>query len=370
MMSMTQRPRGYVLAIVLGGMLLAGCSSGTDDSGPTSVDDTGGLAVAPESDLAEGEARVDASEPAADEVTVLEDRAVVYRVSLVLEVDDVADAAQTAAEVATRYGGYVQSEATSGQGAGPAAPGDPTLVEPGFTDEYGVVPPVPPVPPFPPNGTSAVLVLRVPAESYTDAVTDLEALGETVTRTRTADDVTDQVVDVEARIETQEASIDRLQQLLDEAGDVTDVLAIETELTRRIAELESLQARLEQLSNLTDLATVTVTLYPPETVVDEGTGFVAGLRAGWEAFIRSIELGLTALGASLPFLAALALVVVPVVVWLVARHRRGRGQAETLTPGGTEEAAAEQPSESESGISATSTGESPPDAFASPGSDR
>jgi hypothetical protein len=206
-MTMTQRPRSYVLAIVLGGMLLAGCSGGADDTGTTSVDDSGGVAVAPESDLAEGEARIDASESTADQVAVLEDRAVVYRVSLVLEVDDVAAAAQTAAEVATRYDGYVQSEATSGQGAGPVEPGDPTLVEPGSTDEFGIVPPVPPVPPFPPDGTSAVLVLRVPAASYTDAVADLEALGETITRTRTADDVTDQVVDVEARIETRRRGI-------------------------------------------------------------------------------------------------------------------------------------------------------------------
>jgi len=362
---MTRQRRSYVLALVLGGMLLAGCSSGADDSGSMPVDEAGGVAIAPDSDVAEGEARSEASDATVDQVTVLEDRAVVYRVSLVLEVDDVAEAAQTAAQVAARYDGYVQSEATSGQGAG-----DPTVVEPGFTDEYGIVPPVPPVPPIPPDGSSAVLVLRLPAASYTDAVTDLEALGETISRTRTADDVTDQVVDVEARIETQQASIDRLQELLDEAGDVADVLAIETELTRRIAELESLQARLEQLTNLTDLATVTVTLYPPETVVEEGTGFVAGLRAGWEAFIRAVELGLTALGASLPFLAALALVVVPFVVWLVVRHRRSREQAGSTVPAATDEAASETPSTADGAISATATGESPPDAFASPDSDR
>jgi hypothetical protein len=183
-----------------------------------------------------------------------------------------------------------------------------------------------------------VVVLRVPAESYSDVVSELEALGETVSRNRTAEDVTDQVVDVETRIETQEASIDRLQQLLGEATKIADILAIETELTMRIAELESLQARLEQLNDLADLATVTVTFYPPETVVEEGTGFVAGLRAGWDAFLRTVELGLTALGAAIPFLAALALVTVPFVAWLVVRHRRGRSaraaaaaQAETGT---------------------------------------
>ncbi len=358
-----------MLVLLLAGMmLLAGCSSSTDDGGAVSVDEAGGIAVAPESDLAEGELRSEASDASTEQVTVLEDRSVVYRVSLVLEVDDVADAAETAAEVATRYDGYVQSEATSGQGAAPSGSADPTLSEPGLTDEYGTVPPVPPIPP---DGTSAVLVLRVPAASYTDAVADLETLGEIISRTRTADDVTDQVVDVEARIETQQASIDRLQQLLDEAGDVADVLAIETELTRRIAELESLQARLEQLTNQTDLATITVTLYPPETVVDEGTGFVAGLRAGWEAFIRTVELSLTALGASLPFLAALAVVVVPVVVWLVVRHRRSRAQAGSAEhPAETDASTSDQPSGVERETSVASTDDAGPDAFASPDPDR
>ncbi len=178
--------------------------------------------------------------------------------------------------------------------------------------------------PFPSVDAQSVLVLRVPAQRYEQAVDELEALGQTVSRNRNAQDVTQEVVDVATRIETQEASIDRLQTLLGEATKIGDILAIETELTSRIAELESLKARQEQLAAMTDLATITVTLLPPDTVVDEGTGFVAGLEAGWRAFVRSVELGLTALGVALPFLLALAVLTVPLVGWLVVRHRRQR----------------------------------------------
>jgi len=342
-------------------MLLAGCSGGGSDS----AQDEGlagaepGVAVAPEAEVAEDAAHADGGAGVATTDTagtVLQDRSVIYRVSLVMEVDDVAASADEAAAIAARYDGYVQSEATSGRGTTttPVYPGDAEA----YLYEYGIEPGYPPIPP---DGTSAIVVLRVPAQSYADVVDELEGLGETITRSRTADDVTDQVVDVEARIETQETSIDRLQQLLSEASRVSDILAIETELTSRIAELESLEARLEQLNNLTDLATVTVTFYPPETVVAEGTGFVAGLRSGWDAFVRTVELGLTALGAAIPFLAALALVTVPVVVWLVVRHRRQqrrRPDAEHTESGGSAPVA-----------SAVRTGDAPDEPFATPQSD-
>lgn len=358
-MGMTvRRSRSALVALLLGGVVLAGCSGGGGDDGSTGTVDQSELAVAPEGDpnagVAEDEARAETTAgTSAEQVSVLEDRSVIYRVSVVLEVDDVEATATEIAALATRYDGYVQSESTSGTGVD-----SPAASEPLTTDEFGVVPPVPPIPPFPPTGTSAVLVLRVPAATYTEAVDEIESLGETVSRTRTADDVTEQVVDVETRIETQEASIDRLQQLLSEASDIADVLAIETELTRRIADLESLQAQLEQLSTLTELATLTVTLYPPETVVEEGTGFVAGLRAGWDAFVRTVELSLTALGAALPFVAAFALVIVPVTVWLVVRHRRSR--AAEPPPGAG-------PSDAEPDASA---GNAADDAFASPERDR
>lgn len=319
-----RRGRAALLSgLLLGGLLLAGCSGGGSDSAEEGfVGGEPGVAVAPESEVAEDQARAaDGAGVTATDTgsTVLEDRSVIYRVALVLEVEDVTAGVDEASAIAARYGGYVQSESTSGRGDLGVSPG--YYGDPETSLEYGIEPPYPPIPP---DATSGVVVLRVPAESYSDVVSELEALGETVSRTRTADDVTDQVVDVETRIETQEASIDRLQQLLSEASRIADILAIETELTMRIAELESLQARLEQLNDLTDLATVTVTFYPPETVVDEGTGFVAGLRAGWDAFLRTVELGLTALGALTPFVAALALVAVPLVAWLVVRHRRGR----------------------------------------------
>jgi predicted nucleic acid-binding Zn-ribbon protein len=74
-------------------------------------------------------------------------------------------------------------------------------------------------------------------------VEQVEALGEVRYRDRTAEDVTDQVTDVEARVATQRASIARLRVLLDDAADLRDVVTLEGELARREADLDSLLRR-------------------------------------------------------------------------------------------------------------------------------
>jgi hypothetical protein len=252
------------------------------------------------------------------------DRSVITTVDLVVRVDDVDDAATRAAAVARDLDGYVQSESTFG------SPGMPLPVEP-----YGDGTVLPPV-----DQGQAVVVLRVPTERADEAVDALAALGETVSRSRSTDDVTEQVVDVQSRIETQRAAIARLQELLASATTVSDVLAVETQLTTRVAELESLEARQQQLTDLAALATLTATFVPPEAVVEEGTGFTAGLRAGWRAFQRSVELGLTAMGALLPFALVAALLLVPLVVWLTLRTRRNRRRAAAAPPPGASAAAA------------------------------
>jgi hypothetical protein len=314
------RSRARRRALTVAATLLAATALAACSGAPTTESDAvGGMgAVADGAD--EGQAREGGADTAVEDAGVAAgpvvavppsvDRAVISTVDLVVEVDDVEAATVEAEGVAVRFGGYVQSE-SSGAGGVPLPVEPQVWAEPG-SDVSGASA----------GQGQAVLVLRIPAERADDAVESLEALGETVSRSRSTQDVTEQVVDVDSRIESQQASVDRLQQLLADATDIKDVLAVETELTARLAELESLQARQQQLADLTTLATVSVTFALPQTIVEQGTGFVAGLEAGWRAFVRAAELGMTALGALLPFAVFAAVLLVPLLAWLVVRHRR------------------------------------------------
>ncbi|MBT2378747.1 DUF4349 domain-containing protein [Streptomyces sp. ISL-111] len=167
------------------------------------------------------------------------------------------------------------------------------------------------------------LVLRVPQDSYQEVLRKLIGSGKLLSRSSNAKDVTDQVVDVESRIATQRASVKRVRELMDKAEKITDVVALEGELSSRQADLESLLAQQSSLKDRTSLATITLELTEPDAPRKDGTdddpGFMDALGGGWDAFVTMFRWIAVAIGASAPFLVTAALLL---VLWRVLRARR------------------------------------------------
>ncbi|OKJ17695.1 hypothetical protein AMK21_25725 [Streptomyces sp. CB00316] len=170
---------------------------------------------------------------------------------------------------------------------------------------------------------SSNLVLRVPQDSYQEVLRKLTGSGKLLSRSSNAKDVTDQVVDVESRIATQRASVKRVRELMDQAEKITDVVALEGELSSRQADLESLLAQQSSLEDRTSLATITLELTEPDAPRKDGTdddpGFMDALGGGWDAFVTMFRWIAVAIGASAPFLVTAALLL---VLWRVLRARR------------------------------------------------
>ncbi len=99
-------------------------------------------------------------------------------------------------------------------------------------------------------------VLRVPAARFTEVVRQVEALGTVRRRQITGQDVTEEFVDLEARVRNLERQEARLLVLLDRATRISDLMAIEQELARVRGEVERLTGRLRFLSQKVELATV------------------------------------------------------------------------------------------------------------------
>lgn len=167
------------------------------------------------------------------------------------------------------------------------------------------------------------LVLRVPQERFQEVLRELSGSGKLLSRTSNAKDVTDQVVDVDSRIATQRASVARVRELMDRAERISDVVALEGELSSRQADLESLLAQRSSLKDRTSLATITLDLTPPDAPDDDGreedTGFLDALGGGWDAFVTMLRWIAVAFGAAFPFLVTGALAL---FVWRVLRARR------------------------------------------------
>jgi len=106
----------------------------------------------------------------------------------------------------------------------------------------------------------SVLTFKVQPESFQEALARLGEIGEVRSQTVSADDVTERVVDLESRINTAAASVERLRALLTEAADIETIVELENELLARETELESLRGSLRTLQEQVALATIVLTL--------------------------------------------------------------------------------------------------------------
>ena len=105
---------------------------------------------------------------------------------------------------------------------------------------------------------SEEIVIRVPVANYKKATAMVEGLGVVAHRELEALDVTEEYVDLEARLKSAMAVRARLEGLLAKAEDVKAALAVEKELSRVGEEIERLQAKLELLKNRVAYSTITV----------------------------------------------------------------------------------------------------------------
>jgi hypothetical protein len=274
--------RVWAALVAVGVLAVAGaCSGGTSDEGSADSAEAEATGGADSGDGGGGD------ELLAAQTAEVPER-IVHTATLRLRVDDPAAAADGAEDVAEEAGGSTSDR----------------------TEEA--------------DAEEVTLTLRVPAEAFTTAVDDIADLGEVLDRRVSAEEVTDQVVDLEGRLANAEASAARLRELFAEAQDVTHVVALEQALTEREAEVESLQGQLQVLEDRADRSTIDLALTQegePE-VDDDIPGFLEGLRSGWVAFRNVLAVAVTILGFLLPFLVPLA--VAGLAIRGIARRRARR----------------------------------------------
>ncbi|MBK8866836.1 MAG: DUF4349 domain-containing protein [Dermatophilaceae bacterium] len=245
---------------------------------------------------------------------------IVRTAGLFITVQDVGAAAVRARAVAVGLGGRVVDESIN---ATPVVPS-------------GDVAPAGPATSTIRRGNYGHLTVAIPSDKLEQSLDQFAELGTVVQRTSAAKDITATYVDTESRIATKKASIERVRALLGQAKDVAQIVSIESELASREGELESLQAQLTAMSNQVAMSTVTIALSSnPDTIpvaTDDTGGFVSGLKSGWNAFLSSLRVALTAIGALLPFLVLAALLYVLVRWWLTRRATTAEAPQPAASP--------------------------------------
>lgn len=287
------------LALVL---VLAGCGgASTGDGGSSAVDADREASTGGNGAEATAAAEADTDDGGSAPREALQRRALIKTGRVVVEVDDFESSRANLTDSVEGYGGFVSETRTQRRG-----PENNTYV----------------------HGT---LVLRVPSEEYESLLSDAEAEGDVVTSETSTEDVTEQLVDLEARLENLRAERDRLRTLYERANSTEDVLAVQRELSDVQGEIERLEAQKQSLERRVAYSTLTVELREPDPTPQY-------VRESWydtpvlAAFLESVE-GVLVVGRAvvvgfayaLPYLLAFA---VPVALFGAAawrfRHRLPR----------------------------------------------
>lgn len=304
-----RRAAGALAVGLLAALVAAGCGSGSDDAASTSGAPQAAEAQqdpgAGADQKAPGEAnQAGGNTPArAPDKLPPDERSIIYTGTITVRADDVNTAADSAVSAARTAGGLVGGDNRSVTG----------------------------------TRAEARVTLRVPADKFTVVVNELAKLGTELSREIKTEDVTEQVVDVTSRIATAQASVDRVRALLARATTLGEIVSLESEVAKREAELESLKARLNKLTSLAAMSTITAvfvkdTPVKGEPADEDASGFVAGLKGGWESFTDSLQVLLTVLGALLPWFVALGLPALLVVAFLRRTAARRTPAAAAATP--------------------------------------
>ncbi|MGQ9648747.1 MAG: DUF4349 domain-containing protein [Phycisphaerae bacterium] len=100
--------------------------------------------------------------------------------------------------------------------------------------------------------------IRVPAKQFFPVLERLRALGQTLSKNITAQDVTDEYTDLQLRLKNVEALRDRLMAILEKAGNLKDTLEVERELNRVREEIERIKGQIAQMDKLNAFSTIEV----------------------------------------------------------------------------------------------------------------
>jgi len=184
--------------------------------------------------------------------------------------------------------------------------------------------------------TEGVVVLRVPRENFTALYERARAEGELLEANRESRDVTDQLVDINARLENLRAERDQLRELYQRANETEDVLRVQERLSEVQGEIERLEARQQSLRERVALSTITVRLREPRPEIDRpgpDAWYEVPLLAAFLESVNGVIVTIQALGVAIAYAVPYVLVFgLPLAgISYGLRRRRGGGPGRLRT---------------------------------------
>ena len=155
------------------------------------------------------------------------------------------------------------------------------------------------------------LVIRVPEAQFETAYNQILSTGSRVIqRKQTGQDVTEEFIDLEARIKTQKALELQFLEIMKQANKVPDALEVQRQIAEVRTEIEKLEGRKRFLENRASLSTITTSLQSPAAIAVNTSSFRRNVR---EAVGDGVDLTI----AIVLFLIRFVIVMIPIILLLI-----------------------------------------------------
>jgi Domain of unknown function (DUF4349) len=229
--------------------------------------------------------------------TFAADRKIIRNCELTIETDSPSDGLRKITSIAESNGGFVvTSEFKHNDGAGQTKPTQTVTV-----------------------------VARVPASQFGFALEQIRSAGNRVIQEKVSgQDVSEEYLDLEARIRTKKALEAQFLEIMKQARKVSDALEVQSQLADVRTEIERLEGRRRFLENQSALSTITATLQMPQPIIAATTsGFGSSIK-------RSFGDAVDVAASIVLFIIQAVIVLAPIAVlfglpgWIVWRTLRRR----------------------------------------------
>lgn len=165
---------------------------------------------------------------------------------------------------------------------------------------------------------SVNISIRVPFKDFDNLLADISKGVESFdSKNISVSDVTEEFVDITARIKTKKELENRYHELLEKANTVGEILEIEREIADLRSDIESFEGRLKYLKSQVSFSTLSISFYKSTPTNNKfNNKFSDGFGNGWDNFIWFFVF----LSNLWPFI----LIVFTIVFFVVRRERRKR----------------------------------------------
>lgn len=180
---------------------------------------------------------------------------------------------------------------------------------------------------------SLYCTIRVPASRFTETLDQSGEIAHLTYRNEYSQNVSEAYYDLEARLTTQRTKLQRLQELLAEAKDMSDIIVLESEISNTELQIEYLTGSLRSYDSLIDYSTIHLTLREVYRLSDEevtpvtfGDRLAAAFKRGMEQAVENAEDFMIYLARNWLSLLVWAGVIAGAVILIRSRVRKFRAR--------------------------------------------